>query len=168
MKLVRGAVVVLVGLLALTGCATSPSTAAVVGDTTITTSQAEQLASDLTPYLSSTGTTAQAVNFEVAIEASRQIAAAQGLTFTDAQKTSAQTSLGIPDAMAADATLTGFVDGYLTYALTWTTLGQDAFLQQADQLDITVNPRFGSWSEEDFSVVAGGGSLSSPASSSDA
>lgn len=162
-RVVRALVALLAGVLVVTGCSTNPNTAAVVGENSFSVTEVEQFTTALSPYLASGGSANQATTFLVLAEIGRQVAAEQKLTFTAEQKEQAIATVGIPETMAADPAMQDFLDGYMTFALTISSLGQEAFLSAATTREVQINPRFGAWNPAELSITPGAGSLSSPA-----
>jgi predicted component of type VI protein secretion system len=158
MKLVRVLVAALVGLLALAGCSTSPRVAAVVNGVEVPVSAVEQLQPALAPFLSDSS--AQSVaGMLVAVELGRQLAANHQLTFTDDDRAALKAQL--PAELVALPETADFVAGYVDLNLVASSLG-DAFTTEAAAIPVQVNPRFGTWDPDQFSLT-GSGSLSSPA-----
>lgn len=147
---------VIAGMLALSGCSgQNPNHAATVDGTVIPFSEVDALM----PFVQ--GQTANVtMNLLVIARVGAAVARQQGVEFTEEERQSA--AAGLPPDLLADPALAGFAADYVTAALVSQSLGQEKFLQAASAVEVTVNPRFGSWDPATASLVPGG-SLSSPA-----
>ncbi len=153
---------VIAGMLVLSGCSgQNPNYAATVDGAVIPVSEADALFTVLEPYLQNPSP-ASAVSVLVTSRVGAQIAVRQGLEFTSDEREMAAASVLPPD-LAADPNAAGFATDYVTTALVSQQLGQEGFIQAAAEVDVVVNPRFGSWDPSQVAVVPGTGSLSSPA-----
>ncbi|MCW5953676.1 MAG: hypothetical protein KIT69_15595 [Propionibacteriaceae bacterium] len=156
---------VVAGMLALSGCAgQNPNHAATVDGVVIPVSEAEAIFAVLKPYLQNPST-ASAVSVLVTSRVGARIAVRQGLEFSEDEREMAASSV-LPPELAADPNAAGFTTDYVTTALVSQQLGQEGFIQAASEIDVVVNPRFGSWDPSMVAVVPGTGSLSSPAPAS--
>lgn len=157
---------VVAGMLVLSGCAgQNPNHAATIDGVVVPVSEAEAIFEVLKPYLQAPATEAKAVSVLVSTRVGAQVAARQGLEFTPEEREAATASVLPPD-LAADPNADAFNADYVTTALVSQQLGQEAFVQAAAEVDVLVNPRFGSWDPSLVAVVPGTGSLSSPAPAS--
>lgn len=153
---------VVAGMLVLSGCSgQNPNHAATVDGVVIPVSEAEAMFEVLKPYLQSPST-ATALSVLVTSRVGAQVAARQGLEFSAEERETTAASV-LPAELAADPNAAGFAADYVTTALVSQQLGQEAFLQAASEIDVVVNPRFGSWDPSQVAVVPGTGSLSTPA-----
>lgn len=153
---------VVAGMLVLSGCSgQNPNHVATIDGVAIPVTEAEALYPVLAPYLqepSLAGTVSLLVTSRVGAE----IAAQQGLEFSSDDRESMSAS-ALPTELAADPAAAGFADDYVTTVLVSNQLGEEAFLQAVTEIDVVVNPRFGTWDAATVSVVTGTGSLSSAA-----
>lgn len=152
---------VIAGMLALSGCSgQNPNQAATVDGVAIPVSEVDALLPALTPYLQTPGTGA-VVSLLVVSRVGTAIAQQRGLEFSADERQATVASL--PTGLTDDPSLAGFVDDYVTTVLVSQSLAQEDFLTAASGVEVVVNPRFGSWDVTHLAVVAGTGSLSSPA-----
>ena len=165
-RAVKALVALVAGMLVLSGCAgQNPNHAAIIDGVAIPISEADAAFAVLEPYLQPPATPAKAVGVLVTSRVGAQVAARLGLEFS-AEERAATTASVLPPDLAADPNAAVFTDDYVTLAMVSQQLGQEAFLKAASEIEVVVNPRFGTWDPEQLTVVAGGGSLSSPAPAS--
>jgi hypothetical protein len=153
---------VVAGMLALSGCSgQNPNIAATVDGVAIPVTEAEETYTALKTYLQNPSLAA-ATGLLVTSRVGASIAQQQGLQFSDDDRAAASAST-LPQELAADQSLSGFVNDYVTTVLVSQQLGQEAFLAAAAAVEVEVNPRFGSWDAATLQLEPGSGSLSSPA-----
>ncbi len=149
-------------VIALVGCSPSPTTAAEVGDTTISTSRVQDVVMACPDVQGSEITESVALTMLVRTELLRTVGAQHGLDITDAQMLS---------ALKQDEATGGFLQGQPGCAdlfkpevgsmmLSEVIPGEQA-LKELQEVDVQLNPRFGEWQSAE-AVVAGSGSLSVP------
>ncbi len=156
---------VVAGMLVLSGCAgQNPNHAATIDGVALPVSEVEATLPVLKPYLQDPSV-ATVTGLLVTSRVGAKIAQQEGLQFTAEERETASAA-SLPPDLAADPNLAGFVTDYVTTMLTSQKLGQEGFIAAASAIDVTVNPRFGSWDVTRLAVVPGTGSLSSPAPAS--
>lgn len=157
---------VVAGMLVLSGCAgQNPNHAATVDGVVIPVSEAAAMFEVLEPYLQPPATEATALSVLVTARVGAQVAARQGLEFSAEERESVAASV-LPADLAQDPRAAAFAADYTTTALASQVLGQEAFTQAAAEVEVVVNPRFGSWDPSLIAVLPGTGSLSDPAPAS--
>lgn len=160
MKLARLAPLVVV---ALVGCTPSPTTAAEVGDATVSVSTLDALLEDCPTIGQQEVTAPLAMNELIRMAAFRQVADTTGTELNEDE---------LRSLLLADATYgpflaeqPGCVD-LLIPGLAAATLPEKGDVEELNEalqeLEITVNPRYGTWQEDAF-AIAGSGSLSTEA-----
>lgn len=144
--------------LALTGCAQPPSAAAIVDGVAIPDRVVREAAVAFADsYGAEIGGALQQVTFDLAVgQASQRIAAERSIQITDADV--AELLATEPRAQAAAQTAGGapWAQAVATTYLTLDRLGQDAFMEDLSGIDITINPRYGSWDPARATLVDGG------------
>ncbi|MGI8456994.1 MAG: hypothetical protein ACR2LI_02610 [Propionibacteriaceae bacterium] len=154
--------------LALTGCAGgAPGVAAEVGDKRITESQVNRAYDGVQQAF---GTQAQ-VNKQAVIDALIRgvicdgLAAQRNITITDAERDARLTGDASGEKLLAVAAAKGVAYDLADEQIIAEKLGADAYTKQLATADVTVNPRYGTWTTVNgqTGLVAKPGSLSSPA-----
>lgn len=144
-----------VAALALTGCSESPSAAAVVGGHRIAETEVNQAAQTLTAL---TGTelnvSLKQAAFDLTLgEASTLIAERAGARITQAEKDEVLAKNELASAVAGTPGGRPWGDAVATTYLVIERIGGDAFRTQLKELPISVNPRYGTWSAEQLTMV---------------
>lgn len=156
----------LAAVLTLGACANpGPSTAFAVDDVVVSTQQLEQLNKDCRPVMNSADrmSSMQAVR-EMALYGAigKRLTAKHGFSFSDAQaeeilvRTEMTAPLRAPGCDVAARDL-----GRMLLSLG--KLGEKKGIASVKELDITVNPRFGSWNKTELELDHGTDPLSRPA-----
>lgn len=156
-KLTRGvAAGVAIAALTLTGCSRPPSAAAVVEGQRVPDSAVREVATMLSavagidPAMAPTQAT-----YDMTLgEASKVIAESNGVTVTDAEIDAlvassstlmAAQETGVSDEWVQDVAYTNIVVA---------ALGQEAFISDLQQLDIEINPHYGTWDAANYTIVS--------------
>jgi hypothetical protein len=162
----RRAAVAGLAVAALAGCSNaSPSVVAYVGDEQISQSQLEQAVDGLSSTLQEgqTVSTEAVVNAMIQGAVAEQIAAEQDIALTDAERDAvlAQSELAaLTKVPQAREVVYDLADTQIVAS----TLGEEAFLAELAERDVTLNPRYGVLDPAQKVVVQGQtGSLSQPA-----
>jgi len=162
---------VVAGMLALTGCAgQNPTHAALVNGVIITEDQVGQVAQGLataggTP--DAPGAQRQtAASILIRNEVGRQVGLQRGVTISEADREAVLATAPQLTQMAEDPALTVFITDYINSELTRTQLGETEFAAAAEDVEVSLNPRYGAWDTTQGSLTGESGSLSSPAPAS--
>ncbi len=159
MKLARLAPLVLV---ALVGCSPSPTTAAQVGDTTITQQRVQDLVASCPAVQDSEITEPVALTMLVRTELLRVVGANHDIEITDDTMRGLLKQDEATGPFLAEAP--GCIDLLLPQAgslLLSEAVSGEEVVDELGDIDVQLNPRYGQW-ESDQAVVAGSGSLSVP------
>lgn len=152
----RVAAGVAIGAVTLTGCSRPPSAAAVVEGQRVPDSAAREVGTMLAAVAGIDPSIApiQATYDMTLGEASKIIADANGVTVTDGEIDTLVA--GSATLMAAQATGAGeqWVQSVAYTNLVVTDLGEDAYLSDLKELDIEINPRYGTWDAENYTIVS--------------
>ncbi len=159
MKLARLAPLVVV---ALVGCSPSPTTAAQVGDTTITQQRVQDAVAACPDVQGNPITEPVALTMLLRTELLRAVGAQHDLDITNEQMLS---------LLRQDESIGGFLQGQPGCAelfmpevgsqlLSQVVAGDEA-LKELQAVDVQVNPRYGQW-EAEQAAIGGSGSLSVP------
>ena len=157
------------GLLALTGCAGSPQTAAQVGDRRIAESEVSQIAWALADASADKTDTPAAYNSTVVTlmiqsELAHAAIVEAGITIADADRQTLYASNPQLGQLATQPATAAFMQRYADlYLLAQNDAGKDAFTKVVKATKVVVNPRYGSWDPTQLELAATGGSLSEPA-----
>lgn len=148
--------------LALTGCAHSPSAAAVVNGVTVPVSEIDKASAALAKESQSTASemATTTVTNEVVGLIAQKIAADQGIALNDTTRAAALDASLQPLRNNPDLTL--LVDRYADALVVVTKLGAEPWVTACQAVPVTINPRYGTWSPE-LCALSGSGSLSKPA-----
>ena len=175
-KLAAAAVV---AVLALTGCANSPSVAARVGELTITEAQVTESAEAVVDIYEQQIAT-QGLDLDIDEGMARKTAFALLWFGTLSEALAADTGesvtqgerdarLEVPSAatqlladLSADERTSGLVDGYLNFGILAERTEPENLFDWLNGLDVTVNPRHGVWDPALDITPTGTGSMSKP------
>lgn len=162
MKLVRSVLVAAsAATLVLTGCAQSPTAAAIVGGTALTESEVDQAFDSLVKLQTDpTGVRQMIVKVELVGLVAEKAAADKGIALTDSARQPLIASDPDLTQLQADPSAGPFVTRFANYALVAQTLGADGWLEACSATAMTVNPRYGAWSRQLCSLDGTSGSLS--------
>lgn len=149
-------------VLALVGCSPSPTTAAEVGDTTISTTRVQDAVASCPDVQGTPVTEPVALTMLVRTELLRVVGAQHDLDITDEQMLALlkqdesigaflQTQPGCADLFKPEVG---------SQLLSQVIPGEEA-LKELNAVDVQLNPRYGQW-QDDQAAVAGSGSLSVP------
>jgi hypothetical protein len=164
------------GLLALTGCGSSPQVAAYVGgpgsavNLTVPQSEVEAIANEIAAttsdaYDTGASFTANVMQIMVQSEIAGQVAKDKAITVTDAQREAFYATVDLYPALAKNPVTADFMVNFANAS----TVLQDqaaatAFSDLLAKTPVRVNPRFGVWDDTKHSLVDGStGSLSEAA-----
>ncbi len=142
----------------LTGCSTSPTTAATVDGTTITRAQLDQSYSGANQVLGDSNQLSKAEVLTVMIQGvvAQDVAQRVGYTITDGDRDAklSAAALAVPTARP-------FVYDVADTNLVAARVGEASLTGSIKAADVVVNPRYGTWQPNtSVSVTAGNGSLS--------
>lgn len=157
---------VLLVALVLTGCAHSPSNAAVVNGAEISTSE---LHSTIQGVATSLGAPPEQIQQSAVLGAlihgqlSDQIAAEHKIVITQGQRDAVIKQLEGADKLAGNPDSRAVAYGLVDQQIVLAKLGQDAYLKAIKEATVTLNPRFGSWDQKTGAIEGSSGSLSQPA-----
>lgn len=141
--------------LALTGCTPSPSSAAVVDGVRIPDASARQAAGALVAATGGDGSRAlRQATFDLTMgEASEIIAAQQNVSVTDAELQAVLTQSPTLAAIGQTDAGRGWANSVARTYVVLEALGQDDFTAALGDLDIEINPRYGTWDPARFTLV---------------
>ena len=148
--------------LALSGCASSPSSVAVVDGTMIT----EREVSEANAVVASViGADERQTRKKVALDfimgtAAAKVAERTGVTITDADR---ETLIGTDAAatrVAEQPAGRAWADAAATSILLVQELGEEKVRTEMESVDVQVNPRYGSWDAQVLGLTEGTGTLS--------
>lgn len=144
-----------VAALVLTGCSEPPSAAAVVDGHRIADSEVTQAAQTLTAL---TGTelnvALKQAAFDLAVgEASTRIVERAGARITQAEKDEVLAQNELASAVAATPGGRPWGDAVATTYLAIDKVGGDAYKAQLKDMPISLNPRYGTWSSEQLTMI---------------
>lgn len=159
--------VVVAGLLALAGCTTpGGNVAATVNGVPISVAQLDTtvsaVASDTAPR---DELNAAVLTMAVRGQMARVIAAEQGIEINGQGRIAAiaaNTQISGYAKFLDDPQARVFAEDAADLSLVLTKVGAEQFLARAKQIPVQLNPRYGSWSIDQLSVVSSGGQLSQP------
>lgn len=157
------------GLLALTGCAGSPQTAAQVGDRRITESEVSQIAwalADASADKTDTpaGYNATVVTLMIQSELAHAAIVESGITIADADRQALYASNPELGKLATAPATAAFMQRYADlYLMAPNEAAKAAFTKIVQNTLVVVNPRYGSWDPAQLELTGTGGSLSEPA-----
>ncbi len=159
---------VAVAALTLTGCAGNPSQAASVSGVGIADETVRGVAQTI---VQATGTdpsvALKQATYDLLLgEASRQIAAANGTAISAADKAEVVAQNQLANVVSATPEGAPWGDAVGTTYVLLEEMGEEAYIQQLNQLDIEVNPRYGTW--DAANVTLGDPSLSRVATAKNA
>lgn len=161
--------VVVAGVLALTGCSTPGSNVAgTVDGVSIPAARVNEAVDGLLQpgsQLNRSEASAAVLNYAIFGEVARRLADERGLLLTGDQRTALFTTNQNLEPLArflGDPRMKNFLDDVIDVTLVSKSMGQPAFLQRVAASRVQINPRFGSWSVQQASVVPDGGQLSQP------
>ncbi|PFG68273.1 hypothetical protein B0O41_3107 [Propionibacteriaceae bacterium ES.041] len=160
--LAAAAVVVAMGL---GGCANSPSTAATVGDRTITTSEVADTSRELTAINPKIAEPALVLSVKMRAAAAEQIAQSRNINL-DTETQALLPQLQIPPELMANPAGNQLVRDLVKVDALGQKLGQGELAAAMGFIPVTVNPRYGLQGLEDVAndqQAIGSGSLSQPA-----
>lgn len=149
----------------LTGCSSSPTTAATVNGTTITRDQVEQAYAGASQVLGDANQLSKAEVLTVMIQSvvAEDVAQRIGYTITNGDRDAklSAAALAVPQARP-------FVYDVADTNLVAARVGTASLTNSIKAADVRINPRYGSWQPStSVAVVAGTGSLSQVLQSSD-
>ncbi|QIK71604.1 hypothetical protein G7070_04095 [Propioniciclava coleopterorum] len=153
-KAIRPLAVAAIAALALTGCTSWPGSGGKVGTTRIPDEKVVRTAEVMTAATGAASTDAlRSAAFDLTLgEASRQVVAANGIEFTPADKAAEVANSASAQAIIA-AGGQEWADAVATTSLAIDRLGDERFLTGLRGLDIQINPRYGTWSPEQFRML---------------
>lgn len=168
-KRLAAVAVMIVAMLGVAGCAGSPATVADVGGQRITTGELSEATAVVERALqaepgavSTRAVAATLIGGQIADD----VAAATNTTITpdDRAKFIATANAPILSQLAADPAARDFLDDLIDPALVQEKLGAPAYLELSQQVPLTINPAYGSWSYQTGGLDGvSTGSLSVPA-----
>lgn len=156
-----------IAALALTGCS-SPATAVVVNGTEITERQIDRISEGCSTVYANTANDLRrdVVNNMLLGELGASVARANGVQITEAERLQFLQTTTAGQTMLGDDECAKMADGLAMYLLAMDRVGQEAFVAAAQEVEVTLNPRYGVWDSAQGSV-AGTGSLSELAPNSE-
>ncbi len=163
MKIVRSVLVAAsAATLVLTGCAQSPTSAAVVGGTSITESEVDQAFTAATKLqaVDQANLRLAIVNNEIVGLVAEKAAADKGIALTDGARRPVIAAQAVLTQLQADPSSTPFVTRAANALVVAQTLGAEGWLEACSATVVTANPRYGTWSRQLCSLDGSSGSLS--------
>ena len=148
--------------LALSGCASSPSSVAVVDGTMIT----EREVSEANAVVASViGADERQTRKKVALDfimgaAAAQVAERTGVTITDADRAALIATDQAATRVAQDPAGRAWADAASTNILLIQQLGEEKVRAELEAVDVQVNPRYGSWDAQVLGLTEGTGTMS--------
>lgn len=167
-RAVRMAVVALAAVAATAGCSTSGGTVAYVGNAEISQRQLDDALGGVQQTLESGQqvSTSAVVNVLIHGEIAEQIAAARGITITDAQRDELLKTSNLAPLLDVPAAREVAYDA-ASQQLVADKVGAEQYLAEVAKTPVRLNPRFGTLNEQDKTIVdSSSGSLSQPAAAS--
>lgn len=156
-KLARGAAAgVALAAITLTGCTRPPSAAAVVEGTRVPDSTVRQAATVLTGVVGvdpSIATTQATYDLALA-EASVIIAGQENVTVTDGAVDEVLNSSQMLVAAASTAEGADWARGVAYTNVVLTDVGRETYIADLQALDIEINPRYGTWDAENYTIAS--------------
>ncbi len=142
--------------LTLTGCAHSASTAVSVNGVNVTDSEIERAAAALgaAQQADPSQYTSKVIAYETLGLIAQKVAADQNIELSDAARLAALDSTTAQ--LRDNADLKPLVDRTADGSIVYTKLGYDKWVEACQQVPVTLNPRYGSWSSALCSIVPGG------------
>lgn len=157
MKRMRGALIAaaLAGAVLTAGCSDqAPSTAAIVGTTTITEASLTQTTSAVETLIgqSSGAVRMSVLQYTMWGALADQISAAKGITISDADRDDAVTGLQLDELAANQPTRELALDA-ADFAALASQMSEADFLAEVAKTDVVLNPRYGSWDPTQVTVT---------------
>lgn len=162
-KAVHALAAVTLGALALVSCAAqNPNDAAIVGNTQVRQADVDQTVAELLA-----ATQAQPGQLRLAVvntlingQVAQQLASTNNVPLTDEAR--AEIVKQVPELVQLSQTEGGrrYVDNATDYVIVARKLGQDKYLTECSRMQISVNPRYGSWVPDACQLSGASGSLS--------
>lgn len=139
-----------VGLLLLSGCATGADTAATVEGQEIGEAELQEATRQFNQVAQQPVTPSQVLQVLVQLPVLEEVGAEAGVDFTEEEYRSAMVEAGLsePHPLAVD-----FLRG-LNIQNTLPQTGQEVPSDRLAELDVEINPRYGSWDPESATVTA--------------
>lgn len=149
-------------LLVLTGCAQSPSTAAVVGGVVLPESEVDQATPRVSQLVQGNGRLTT-VYLEISGMVATKVADAKNIPLTDADRQMVFGQNRSAAALASDPTTALVANRFADTVLVVQKLGEDGWYEACSKVSVTLNPRYGSWSKEQCAPDGDPSVLSKPA-----
>lgn len=144
-----------IAALTLTGCSSWPGAGAEVQTVRVADQQVVDTAKVIVDVTGVDNYTAlRQAAFDLTLgEASRQIVAAKGVEISAADKAAALAGSPAAQAISANPVGAPWGDAVATATLAIDKVGQDDFVEAIRGLDIRINPRYGTWSPQQMTMV---------------
>ncbi|HBX80128.1 MAG: hypothetical protein WAV45_10985 [Propionibacteriaceae bacterium] len=148
----------------LAGCASgNPNDVAVVNGQSITQAQIDAVTPAVVAILPPTSARTASLSITNAwlqAKVAKVVADANGVTVSDIQRQQVIASSQTLAKIAEDPAAKDFVNALADQSVIAAQMSSEAFIDGVQDVSVTVNPRFGTWSGPDYALMPNGGALS--------
>ncbi|MDR0436034.1 MAG: hypothetical protein LBH11_04630 [Propionibacteriaceae bacterium] len=164
MRKMVGAVLLAIGVLLSSGCATPPNAAFIVDGAITTGDEIEDLVQACARAFQQDPHTlrSQVVSYVLEGRIAAQIMVEQDIKYSDTEREEILRSTSVGNTLLRDPACQQVGYGVADYALLLNQLGMEAFIAAQEKVEIVLNPRYGYW-DDTAAVAVGNGSLSEAA-----